>query len=171
MNPNLMMNSMMGNGQGFMMNNNNINNNMMFNQNLTNSMMMNNNINNFNISQGNANNTKIGILPRPDPNDNKTKAFLICPNNMGERCNIMFITGAGLKTMIVAPINLQVKELFKEYIRKMGQDPRVLGKYIYFLYNGLKIDINEPKTVFQFGLNASNVIMVVDTSNLLGGFN
>ena len=256
MNQNQMMNNMMGNGQGFMMNNNNINNNMMFNQNLTNSMMMNNNINNpnmmnnnfnmnnnmnnfnmnninqntlqymynfmlmmnpnlnvnnpmninnnlmnffnanplffqyfmnsqngfnnninnnninnFNISQGNANNTKIGILPRPDPNDNKTKTFLICPNNMGERCNIMFITGAGLKTMIVAPINLQVKELFKEYIRKMGQDPGVLGKYIYFLYNGNKMDLNESKTIFKYGLNCSNVIMVVDTSNLLGGFN
>ena len=212
----MMNNNMMGNAQGFMMNNNmnninmnnlnpmalqnmynfmlmmnpninmnnpmNINNNLMNfinanplffqyfmnTQNNFNNNMNNNNNNNFNVFQGDTSKAKIGILPRPESNENK-KSFLICPNNAGDRVNIMFITGAGLKTVIISPINLPVKELFKEYIRKMGQDPRVLGKYIYFLYNGLKIDINEPKTVFQFGLNASNVIMVVDTSNLLGG--
>ena len=256
MNPNLMMNNMMGNGQGFMMNNNNINNNMMFNQNLTNSMMMNNNINNpnmmnnnfnmnnnmnnfnmnninqntlqymynfmlmmnpnlnvnnpmnintnlmnfinanpfffqyfmnyqnsnnnnmntgnntFNAFRGDLSNAKIGILPRPNPNNpnsNQSKSFFICPEHVGGRMNIMFITGTGIKTMVIAPENLPVRELFKEYIKKMGQDPAVLGKYIYFLYNGNKININEPKSVTQFGLNSSNVIMVVDTSNLLGG--
>ena len=88
---------------------------------------------------------------------------------MGDRSNIMFVTGAGVKTMVVAPLNLPIKDLFKEYITKMGQDPRVLGKYIYFLFNGLKMDINEPKSIIQYGLNSSSVIMVVDTSNLLGG--
>lgn len=154
------------NNQNFQNNMNNFNN---FNmQNNFNNNMNNNNNNNFNVFQGDTSKAKIGILPRPESNENK-KSFLICPNNAGDRVNIMFITGAGLKTVIISPINLPVKDLFKEYIKKMGQDPRVLGKYIYFLYNGLKIDINEPKTVFQFGLNASNVIMVVDTSNLLGG--
>jgi hypothetical protein len=164
-------NSNNNNGSSFGNNfNNNNNNDFKSNsfQNNFNNNMNNNNNNNFNVFQGDTSKAKIGILPRPESNENK-KSFLICPNNAGDRVNIMFITGAGLKTVIISPINLPVKDLFKEYIKKMGQDPRVLGKYIYFLYNGLKIDINEPKTVFQFGLNASNVIMVVDTSNLLGG--
>ena len=148
----------------YFMNQSNVNNNMNNNNN------NNNNNNSFNFFKGDISKAKIGILPRPDANNNKSKSFLICPNNQGQRSNIMFITGAGLKTVVIAPTNLPVNELFKEYIRKMGQDPRVLGKYIYFLYNGVKIDLNEPKTINQYGLNSSSVIMVVDTSNLLGGF-
>ena len=172
MNPNINVNNPMNVNNNLM---NFINTNPLFfqyfmnSQNNFNNNMNNNNNNNINVFQGNTSKAKNGILPRPESNGNN-KSFFICPNETGNRVNIMFITGAGLKTVIVSPINLPVKELFKEYIKKMGQDPRVLGKYIYFLYNGLKININEPKTVVQYGLNASNVIMVVDTSNLLGGF-
>ena len=133
---------------------------------------MNTGNNTFNAFRGDLSNAKIGILPRPNPNNpnsNQPKSFFICPERVGGRMNIMFITGTGIKTMVIAPENLPVRELFKEYIKKMGQDPAVLGKYIYFLYNGNKININEPKSVTQFGLNSSTVIMVVDTSNLLGG--
>ena len=174
MNPNINVNNPMNVNNNLM---NFINTNPLFFQYFMNQSNFNNNMNNnnnnnnsFNFFKGDISKAKIGILPRPDANDNKAKSVFICPNTTGERINIMFITGAGLKTMVVAPINLPVKDLFKEYIKKMGQDPGVLGKYIYFLYNGLKIDLNEPKTVCQYGLNASNVIMVVDTSNLLGGF-
>jgi hypothetical protein len=174
MNPNINVNNPMNVNNNLM---NFINANPFFFQYFMNSQNNNNNTNNLNQTgfkpvQNDLNNGKNGILPRPNPNnpnDTKPKSFLICPNNMGERSNIMFITGTGVKTMIIAPLNLPVKDLFKEYIIKMGQDPRVLGKYIYFLYNGLKMKIDEPKTIIQYGLNSSNVIMVVDTSNLLGG--
>ena len=174
MNPNINVNNPMNVNNNLM---NFINTNPLFFQYFMNQSNFNNNMNNnnnnnnsFNFFKGDISKAKIGILPRPDGNDNKNKSFLICPNNQGQRSNIMFITGAGLKTMVVAPINLPVKDLFKEYIKKMGQDPGVLGKYIYFLYNGIRINLNEPKTVYQFGLNSSSVIMVVDISNLLGGF-
>ena len=174
MNPNINVNNPMNVNNNLM---NFINANPFFFQYFMNSQNNNNNTNNLNQTgfkpvQNDLNKGKNGILPRPNPNnpnDTKPKSFLICPNNMGERSNIMFITGTGIKTMIIAPLNLPVKDLFKEYIIKMGQDPRVLGKYIYFLYNGLKMKIDEPKTIIQYGLNSSNVIMVVDTSNLLGG--
>jgi len=139
-------------------------------QNSCNNNMNTGNNNTFNTFQGDLSKAKIGILPRPNQIGNQQRNFFICPNYMGDRINIIFITGTGIKTMVIAPQNLPVKELFKEYIKKMGQDPGVLGKYIYFLYNGNKININEPRSVTQFGLNSSTVIMVVDTSNLLGGY-
>jgi hypothetical protein len=171
MNPNINVNNPMNVNNNLM---NFINANPFFFQYFMNSQNNNNNTNNLNQTgfkpvQNDLNKGKNGILPRPNPNDNKPKSFFICPNNMGDRSNIMFVTGAGVKTMVVAPLNLPIKDLFKEYITKMGQDPRVLGKYIYFLFNGLKMDINEPKSIIQYGLNSSSVIMVVDTSNLLGG--
>ena len=139
-------------------------------QNNNNNMNNNNMNNNFNMVQGNQNqNTqKYGLFDKPNPTNN-SKSFFICPEITGSRVNIMFVTGTGIKTMIIAPINLPVRDLLREYIKRMGLDIGVLGKYIYFLFNGLKININENKNIFQFGLNASNVIMVIDTSNLLGG--
>ena len=143
---------------------------MMQNNNCNNNMNNNNMNNNFNMVQGNQNqNTqKYGLFDKPNPTNN-SKSFFICPEITGSRVNIMFVTGTGIKTMIIAPINLPVRDLLREYIKRMGLDIGVLGKYIYFLFNGLKININENKNIFQFGLNASNVIMVIDTSNLLGG--
>ncbi len=81
----------------------------------------------------------------------------------------MFISGTGLKVPMSVPINISVHDLFVAFIRRMNLDESVLGKYIYFLNNGAKIKINEQKSIRNYGFNDADIILVIDTSNLLGG--
>ena len=148
---------------------NSINANPFLFQNINN-LQNNNNINNnnFNINQGNVNITQNGILPTNiESNDEKNKTFLLCPKKGGKRSKITFTAGTGIKTNVSAPVNLKVKDLFVEYVKKIGLQSSVLGKKILFLYNGIQIDINESKTISEYGLDKSDSnILVVDKSSL-----
>ena len=110
-----------------------------------------------------------GILPRPKNNNNNNTINKLFPGNNNNRIVIMFISGTGMKTPINVPIDVSVHDLFVAFIRKMNLDPSVLGKFIYFLYNGLRIPIDENSTVINYGLKNADVLVVIDTSNLLGG--
>ena len=46
-----------------------------------------------------------------------------------------------------------------------------MGKYIYFLFNGGRLKINEQKTISNFGFKTGDFIIVIDPSNLLGIIN
>ena len=143
----------------------------------------------MNINNNNSNNNKIdilketsekiknaskkgGILPRNGNNNNlnynNNDPF---PGNTSLRIVIVFITGTGMKIPINAPINVSLHDLFIAFIHKVNLDESVLGKYIYFLYNGGRLKINEQKTISNFGFKTGDFIIVIDTSNLLGGIN
>ena len=51
----------------------------------------------------------------------------------------------------------------------MEINPNILGKQIYFLYNGYKIKINEEQDLISFGLSDLSKLIVVDTKNIMGG--
>ena len=144
---------------------------------------------NMNINNNNSNNNKIdilketsekiknaskkgGILPRNGNNNNlnynNNDPF---PGNTSLRIVIVFITGTGMKIPINAPINVSLHDLFIAFIHKVNLDESVLGKYIYFLFNGGRLKINEQKTISNFGFKTGDFIIVIDTSNLLGGIN
>ena len=143
-----------------------------------------NNINNNNNNNNNHNNIDIidkskeyekkaekgGIIPRPN-NFSGRSAYDPFAGNPNLRIPILFFTGTGLKITINVPINVSIKDLFIGFIQKMGLDKSVIGKFIYFLYNGQKMDVNDQQSVNDFGLKTTDVIIVVDTSNLLGGKN
>ena len=118
---------------------------------------------------------KGGILPRLNNNNNNnnslnnTTKYDQFPGNTNPRIVLMFISGTGLKVAMNVPINISVHDLFVAFIHRMNLDESVLGKYIYFLYNGNKLKIDEQKTVLEFGFKESETILVLDTSNLLGG--
>ena len=60
--------------------------------------------------------------------------------------------------IIVVPRELPVKELLKMYVLRIGLGPGVLKDAIFFIYNGLKVDINEEKEVGQFFcFNGTNI--------------
>ena len=131
-----------------------------------------NNMNNFsvleNTSQAIKNKSKKGgILPR-NSNISSIDPFA---GNMNRRIAIVFITGTGIKVTLSAPIDVSIEQLFEGFIKKVNLDKSVLGKYIYFLFNGFKIPIHEKKTVVNYGLKDASIILVIDTSNLLGGNN
>ena len=140
-----------------------------------------NNFNNTNANLGiireNSGNIKNevkkgGILPRPDKNNsNFNQGIDPFFGNPNPRSAIIFISGTGIKTQISAPKNISVHELFVAFIHKMGLHESVLGKFIYFCFNGKKIPTNEQTNITDYGLMDATVIMVLDTSNLLGGIN
>ena len=159
---NMMTNFMSNNPFVYQLFMNQQNNNMNFNNN-------NNKINVLNETSEKIKNAskKGGILPR-NGNINNNDPFFGNPNR---RIFIMFISGTGMKIPINAPINISLHELFVAFIHKVNLDESVLGKYIYFLFNGGKLNINEQKSISSLGFKDADLIIVIDTSNLLGGIN
>ena len=82
--------------------------------------------------------------------------------------NIVFQTCAGAKHKIIAPINLQMKDLFKYYVRIIGLSEYFLGKDLFFISNANKIDVNETRTIKEMGMTDNHLILVMDAKNLVG---
>ena len=159
---NMMNNFMNANPYFFQINNNNQQSN---NQNNNSRIeIINQNDENINSSK------KGGILPRKNTdniqNEIKIDSF---PGNFNSRINIVFLTGVGMKFSINTPINVSIKELFIAFIHRVNLDESVLGKMIYFLYNGKRIQVDLMETVIDYGLQDGSKIIVVDASNLIGG--
>ena len=96
------------------------------------------------------------------------------PFYQGQRLNILFETGTGLKLNIASPLNISVKELLLAYIHKIGIGESLLGNKIFFIVNGRTISSNEQKTVIDYFRdclygNANQVkVIVLDASNIIG---
>ncbi len=96
------------------------------------------------------------------------------PFYQGQRLNILFETGAGLKMNIASPLNISVKELLLSYIHKVGVSESLLGYKIFFIVNGKTIPCNEQKSVIDYFKdclygNANQVkVIVLDASNVIG---
>ena len=148
-------------------------NNMMMNYQNSNNLMQpfnnNNNFNNIMPINNNPNNIQIfpktgGILPR-NLNKLNNDSFL---NNTNGKILILFKSGNGTNVTINALTNMSVHDLLIEFAHKVGVGENALKKLV-FLYSGNRITINESKNIIDYGLISSSVILVIDTSNLLGG--
>jgi hypothetical protein len=177
-----------------MMNQNIMNNNQMDLNNMVNPSIFqmnqqnNNNFNRFQASR-NQNEQSIiqngGVLPRANgvDNNNTAQSEDLFPGNMGNRMNIIFETGTGLKFNFPTPLNVSVSQLLYKFIRKVGVSEALLGKHIFFIINGKTIPINEPRSVanyfseLSYGVNNQvNIvnqvkIVVIDGNNVIGAFN
>ena len=185
-----MMNNMHPN-MGF--NNLNYNNNMYSNQALMNMMMNwmnmnpslflaynnmiqnNNNLNQINNNQNNINfnntNNQINVNGGNTMSSNITNStFIPLPNNNESRTNIIFETQKGIKITIAAPNSMKIKDLLLQYVSRLGLGPAVIGDSLFFVYNGLRIDHNEEKTVGQFFYRCFGNVIVLDTKNLIGAY-
>ena len=91
------------------------------------------------------------------------------PGNTNRRICIIFDSENGNRTFFNAPVNIKIKELFLAYAKKLEINPNILGKQIYFLYNGYKTKINEEKDLISFGLRDLSKFIVVDSKNIMGG--
>ena len=119
-----------------------------------------NNINEMNNQIPNSN-----LLSRQE----KKKVFHIFPENNNRTININFETTKGLRTIIIAPINIKVKDLLLSYAQNVGINRNYLGKEIMFIHNGCRININEEKDLIAFNLEKFNNIIVYETNNVIGG--
>ena len=171
-----------------MMNQNIMNNNQMDLNNMVNPSIFqmnqqnNNNFNRFQVSR-NQNEQSIiqngGVLPRANGvnNNNKVKKEDIFPGYIGPRLNIIFETGAGHIFNFPTPLNVTVSQLLHKFIGKVGVSDSLLGKKIFFIFNGKTIPINESRSVEAYfkeeSIGASNQtkIVVIDGNNVIGALN
>ena len=164
---NMMMNWMNMNPCLFQIYNNMETKNNNFNQFNNNINQMNNNymkITNSNINQIKENGG--GLISKNIPN-----SFYDISNYSDEpKINVAFTTQKGQKMMIVAPANMTVKDLLVQYVIRLGLGPGVMADdSIYFMFNGLRINQNESKTLDQFfTLGTGGAIIVIDTKNIIG---
>ena len=85
-----------------------------------------------------------------------------------EKINIIFQLTSGNKIIISAAENMSLKNLFKEFIRKIGFDEKILQKDIYFLYKGERMNINEERDLRKMDLYDNAIILVMDVQGIIG---
>ena len=111
------------------------------------------------------NQAPVGILPRGE----KYMKFKVDDYNIR---NIKFSASSGFKVMISINKNRPLKDLFKEYTKRVGFPEFYLGKEIIFLFDGLTIDVNnEENTIKSFFPKDLITITVFDQNEIIGGNN
>ena len=148
---------------------------MMYNQN-NNFTKFNNNNNSFKdnklslirVSEQDLKQAKVtggGVLFKKIPNNSSID---LSPNSTTLKTNVAFTTQKGQKVMIVCPVKMKLKDLFVNYITRLGLGPNVMGDSIFFLYNGAKINKNDSRTVGELGLISGSNIVVLDLKGVIG---
>jgi len=190
-----MMNQLYPN-MGYNMNNFNMYNNIFLNNLMMNWILMNpsliqtyNNLNQnnqFNMNQFNNNDQRkrgmsVVSVSQEDLNEAKVTGGGVISNNFQNmnydlsspfdstpKYNITFKTQKDQKLNFICPCNLKVKDLLIKYINRLGLGPAVMGKLIFFLFNGAKLDINENRTVIEMGMSSGTTIIVLDLKGVIG---
>ena len=130
------------------------NNNMFQNNNMN---IYHNNNNPINVSGGGANNS----IPNT--------SYDLSQNSNDTKINVVFNHPTGKKITITCPSSMKVKDLLFQYISRVGVNISLIGKDIFFIYNGLKINENEEKDIEHYFFSGTlHNILVVDTKNIIG---
>ena len=86
--------------------------------------------------------------------------------------NIKFSASSGLNVMISINKNRPLKDLFKEYAKRVGFPEFHLGKEIVFLFNALTIDVNDDKSTINSLFPKDLItITVIDQNEIIGANN
>jgi len=131
----------------------------MYNNNMfqNNNMNIYNNNNPINVSGGRANNS----IPNT--------SYDLSQNSNDTKINVVFIHPNEKKIMMICPSSLKVKDLLVQYVSRVGISNSLIGKDIFFIYNGLKINEKEEKDIEHYFFSGMlHNILVVDTKNIIG---
>ena len=86
--------------------------------------------------------------------------------------SIKFISSSGDKVMISINKDRPLKDLFKEYARRLKFPEFYLGENIVFIFNGRKIDVNdEMHTIGEFFPKDLITIIAIDQKAVIGANN
>ena len=98
------------------------------------------------------------LMSQINPAQNNTNIF------------ITFATNSGAKEIVQVPKNIQINELLKTYMKKIGLENHLFDDDIVFLYNAKKIDKNDTREISHSPYNIINNshITVYDISNKIG---
>ena len=86
----------------------------------------------------------------------------------GNIINLMFVTTKGLNVAI----HIGLKNMFKDaviiFCNKININPSIIDKDIIFLRCGIKLDLNDNKTLEQMEIKGNETITVLDTKCIKG---
>ena len=114
------------------------------------------------------NNTLINIVNSKIKNNSVLSIYLDNEDGDCPKVNLNFQTSAGIKHKVIAPNNIQLKDLFKKYIQRLGLEENVLDKDIFFISNALRMNANETRTLHEMKIFDNHLILVMDSRNLVG---
>ena len=82
--------------------------------------------------------------------------------------DIVFMTPSGIKTNIKSSKSITVDELIKLYANYIGLEEKFIGKEIYFIFNGSKLNPKSKKTLNNLLIDKhQNYIYVIDPNNII----
>ena len=147
--------------QGNIANNNNFNNRMNYCQ-----------LNNINFNNNNNNNITNTVDRAPKGILGRGEKYMQFKVDDCDIRNIKFSASSGLNVMISINKNRPLKDLFKEYAKRVGFPEFHLGKEIVFLFNALTIDVNDDKSTINSLFPKDLItITVIDQNEIIGANN
>ena len=91
-------------------------------------------------------------------------------NNNNNNISINFVATSGLKVIVQVPKDIQIKELLKTYMKKIGMENHLFDEDIIFIRNAEKIDKNDTVEIsypaYKIGNNSH--ITVLDQKSKIG---
>ena len=85
--------------------------------------------------------------------------------------NIKFSDNSGHNVMISINKNRPLKDLFKEYAKRVGFPEFLLGKEIVFIFNALTIDVNDDKSTINSFFPKDLITIIVISKGVIGANN
>ena len=86
----------------------------------------------------------------------------------GNIINLIFAATSGLRVVI----NVGLKNTFRDaaiiFCNKININPSIIDKDIIFLRSGIKLDLNDNKTLEQMEIKGNERITVLDKTNIIG---
>ena len=85
---------------------------------------------------------------------------------------ITFATPSGAKEIVQVPKNIQINELLKTYMKKIGLENHLFDDDITFIYNAVKIDKNDTREISHPAINIGNnsFIFVLDLNHKIDNY-
>ena len=93
------------------------------------------------------------------------------PGNNNQRYDIIFELATGLQKIIKTPIDVKVKDLLLTFARAEKIDTNYLREKLTFIFNGMKLNLDEEKNIQACLFRDRAKILVFDISNVIGGNN
>ena len=115
-------------------------------------------INNFNMQ----NNLNINNSNEPNTTDD-------FPGYFGKRINISFSSSTGLKIIMRPPENIKISELLSKFMKRLKLDENLIDDKILFLFLGYRLKKNDQRNLSELGLKELSTIIVLDSTNIMGG--
>ena len=89
---------------------------------------------------------------------------------VGEKTNVSFVFPKGVRINIILDQNKTFKDAVYAFCKKVGEISfDQVEKNIFFLFNGIKLDIKDKRKLCQFSFGNDLVVIVLDTKGIIGG--